>query len=552
MRRRPPTIWSSCCAAPTRRWPTRLPSRCGRSVRPHCPSCWRRPNDEAPAVRRRAVTAIGQLGPAAATSAELLLPLTSDAHAEVRAAALEALVRVAPALPATTQALLTGLRDSDASVQQAAASNLLRADAAAQDALADLVELLDAEPPTAATAAFVLGRLGSLAEPAIPPLLTRVMERHDPMAAGVLSRIGLPAVDALLQCAAQQQLEAEQVGDILGEMGPRAHARLLQELAHESAPRRAAVLLALGRSRVAEAAVVSAIGTGLEDPSVEVRAAAAAALGRLGVAAAAAQPALLRATSDSDPLVRANSLTALLAIGVPAEQILPPILAGLQDANGQVRRESADALGHLRPFPSAALEPLIAALADAEAAVRSSAASALGQSHGLGKGAVEPLVARLADEQADVRGAAILALGQIGPEAVAAVPALVQSLEQAAAADQCDILRALGGIGVGAADAAATVQQRLQSSDPLVRAAAVDALAKIMEPSEPLVMLLMRAWRIRSARCVNRQPDVWETWGPTRGLPCPCYCKVCSGPRILIWRPPRYVGSMQLRQKPFL
>ncbi len=359
-------------------------------------------------------------------------------------------------------------------MQQAAATGLLTLPEATPDAWEPLVALLDAEPDVAATAGYVLGRLGPRAESAVPVLVTRVVERKDPQSAAALSRIGPSAIPSLLQATADQRLEPSRAAVIIGNMGLQAHSALLPELASAFPERRATALLALGQFTTGARTVVAQVLPALEDPSSQVRAAAANALGQLKTAAAEAKPVLSRAaTDDRDPQVRAESLTALMAIGVPLEQLLPPVLQGLQDNSPTVRRGSAEAIGHLHPFPETAVDSLVAALDDPEATVRASAAEALAAAGSAGQAAVPRLLQALTDADSEVRRSVIRAFGGIGSEAHPAVPKLLERIAAAEAEFPQETIEALGAIGPAARSALPVLQQILADEEAIIRAASL-------------------------------------------------------------------------------
>jgi len=162
--------------------------------------------DEQEAVRAAAARALGALGPKANATTPALLAALDDPRADVRAAAALALARMelsAGAVPSLVRCLGSG----DAYVRGFAAWSLGNLGPAAQGAVPALVEALEADDtanvvaaalarigPAAAQA--VPGRIGPMAEAAVPDLRAALRDPNEAVrahAARALGRIGAAA-----------------------------------------------------------------------------------------------------------------------------------------------------------------------------------------------------------------------------------------------------------------------------------------------------------------------------------------------------------------------
>jgi HEAT repeat protein/lysophospholipase L1-like esterase len=167
---------------------------------------------------------------------------------------------------------------------------------------------------------------------------------------------------------------------------------------------------------------LDALLAAFESEDESVRAFAAWSLGRLGPDAAPAVPVLTRALRRGDP-ARAAIERALAEMGGAAAEAVPSLLAGLDAPLPQRRAGAARALGRLRGRAAPAVPALLARLEDEDARVRAEAARALGRIGGPARVAIPQLIARLSDDSARVRALAARALGHI-PGAEGARPAL--------------------------------------------------------------------------------------------------------------------------------
>jgi HEAT repeat protein len=233
------------------------------------------------------------------------------------------------------------------------------------------------------------GALGDIRDPgAVEPLVTAL--KNDEIsgvrwkAAEALSKIGAPAVDALIGALRHDDDDVRWKAAIaLGEIGdPRSIDPLLILLCDEDRFVKSHAAYAL--SMIGEPAVDPLI-CALNEGDGNLRWGAAIALGKIQNPRAI-EP-LIRALADKYENVRAESAAALAAMGKPA---LEPLLQFLKFSDGDARLEVVTALGELHDTD--AIQPLIQLLENADEEERKAIANAL---DAILVPAVKPLVARL-------------------------------------------------------------------------------------------------------------------------------------------------------------
>jgi HEAT repeat protein len=216
-----------------------------------------------------------------------LINLLKRGSAEERALAADALGRFAPHPPSATDQLRDALKDHRGTVRASAAKALGRIGPAAEEAVPDLVRIL--EPPLwdrairlisgeyaeeLAGAAEALGRIGRQAEAAFPVLL-RLLKHAD-------DTVKLAAAEALAD------LDSGRAAPILVDLVKQPESRFVRY-----AFRRA------GKE------VVSALITALDDPDPEIQERVLSAMIRLDTAPEAAAPRLLELLESKHYWVRA-------------------------------------------------------------------------------------------------------------------------------------------------------------------------------------------------------------------------------------------------------
>ncbi|HEX3414938.1 MAG TPA: HEAT repeat domain-containing protein [Stellaceae bacterium] len=144
-------------------------------------------------LRRRAVDALGRIGPAAAETVPLLTEALRDADEPVRRRAAEALGQIGPAaIPALTEAL----RDADEAVRVGAARALGKIclgkiGSAAAEVVPALTEALrDPDRDVRWRAAYSLGLIGPAADKAIPVLTEALRDADEAIRQAAAEAIG--------------------------------------------------------------------------------------------------------------------------------------------------------------------------------------------------------------------------------------------------------------------------------------------------------------------------------------------------------------------------
>lgn len=185
--------------------------------------------------------------------------------------------------------------------------------------------------------------LGISRDPAAIPALIAALtgDRYSGVrwkAAEALARIGVPAVDPLIQALGHQDEDARWKAAIaLGEIGdPRAIAPLISLFGDEDRFVQSRAAYALGQMG---SPALPALIAALEDPSPHIRSGAALALGRIGDPGALSP--LLEALHDGDESVMAAALEGLGGVG---DEAYPRIIAHLRNSSPEKRTLALQAL----------------------------------------------------------------------------------------------------------------------------------------------------------------------------------------------------------------
>ncbi len=411
-----------------------------------------------PRQRSTAALALGAMGKSAQdATAPMLAQLKTETDAAVRASLLTALPRLGAD---ATLALIEGLKDEREPIRHAAINGLLTARSAQAQIVKALTALLrDPNPASSERAAYVLGRLGETAAPAVPAIL-EIIAKQTPAPQTYLDalvQIGEPAVTPMLV-----SFEKTDPASLTREHWV---VKCLQQMG------------GLGAGQVAR---------NLTHPSPSVRLLAARALVELGPDAESATPALLRALDDENLHVRAVALTALVAVHTPFAQLEPHLNAAFKNPSPAIRAAAVEAAVRLGSEGKEFHEKVIAALKDPDETVRKAAISQLGPDFAE---AVPQLVTMLDDPTR--RAAASEALGRIGAAAKPAVPRLVAVLANGTNDDRRRVLQALSHIGPAASEALPALGTARKDSDPAVRIAAYEATAAIETKKQDRVAALI-------------------------------------------------------------
>lgn len=377
--------------------------------------------------------------------------------ADACAACVTALADMGPAAASATPVLARLLRHERPTVREAAATALAAIGPDARAAVAELVRTLaDRERLVAAASASALAAIGPDARAAVGPLAA-ALSAPDTMLRGTAARalgdIGPDAAEAAgsLAAALATEKDADVVRALLdacGEIGPGA--------------------------REAVPAVVGQLAAG----AAETREAAAYALAAIGpVAAATAAGPLERLLADKEPAVRLAAADGLVGVGRTGPPVRRVIAEALASGDADLRAAAAEVAADLGPAATF-LVATLAALAtdDKDVDVRVAAVTALAE---VGAAGAAALGRALADPDADVRHAAAYALGD-NPEAAATlVGQLVKALGDESVPVQLEAASALAGLGKGAAAARPALEKLAAVDDDVVADVAKQALAAI-------------------------------------------------------------------------
>jgi len=333
--------------------------------------------------------------------------------------------------------------------------------------------LADDSAAVRAQAAQALGRIGAAGNAVAPDLI------------GLLKD-----VDETVRCEA-----AEALGKV-GEAGAAVNA-LVELLQDASPPVKASAARALGALKAAAAPALNALVPLLQDREETVRTAAAEAIGQLGHLNGKATDTLIQGLASRDNVVRAQTAEALGTIGTPAQDAAPALVAALTDRNDVVRAKAVEALGKIgEAAADVAVPSLVRALRDQDNWVSALAADALGLMGESADEAIPALIRSLRHINPQVRANAAESLGKMGAAASAARSELETVCRDEDGGVRSQAVRALGAFGRPTQAAAQAVQDRLflaglQDTDPLVRAAAVEAVGQLGNSNEEVMNGLM-------------------------------------------------------------
>ncbi len=324
-------------------------------------------------------------------------------------------------------------------------------------------------------------RLAALGPVALDPLLhllraergTMLEIRRAGLAAQALGRMGdVRAVPVMLEALRDQRESYAPVravvAGVLGQLKAEGAATIYERaLLHHSGDDWQADAALLGTVRLET--IVEALVGALSDPVAEVRVAAAGAC--IDLCLEDAPPALLFAGTSG------------AAAGLPADeqqsarlvlrQAVEPLIAALKDTDAAVRCAAVTALGWIAD--PRAVKPVIRCLQDADESCRCAAVRALGLLRS--PAALKPLARAVADPSSEVRRQAAEALGALGDPVAAdllldVMHDAAEPLEVRAAA-----ARALGHLRIP--QVLPPLQALLKSPEPLLRAAAIEALGRL-------------------------------------------------------------------------
>jgi HEAT repeat protein len=320
--------------------------------------------------------------------------------------------------------LLKRLQDADANVRVAAV-NVAAADrevlSRMEQSLIDLLTIADEGP--ARQAAFLLQRLGPRA---VNPLLNALRDEHsriEPIAEA-LALIGQPATERLQAALADPEPRIRQGAALaLGQirpLPPGTVARLAAGLKDENQSVQAAFLTSIrGLGARAQEAVPAVRGI-LKHPSPEIRMQVVDILFEAAPRDAALLSELGSLLDDPDLLVQRHAIDTLRATGPFAQSVMPRVIEKLSSEDREVRLAAADFIRSYGRASAEAVPHLIEQLDQPDEAWRIKILTTLGGLGSTAQAAV-PRLAELAEvDSAALRLAAVEALGnlQLSPEEI--------------------------------------------------------------------------------------------------------------------------------------
>jgi HEAT repeat protein len=325
------------------------------------------------AAQEEAATSLRRLGPKVAAAVPALIAALNDRTQAVRHYAANCLRHIGPQAKAAIPSLarLLGNKEESESVRSEAA---LALGWIGPDALEALVEALRPGQDVVARgwAANAIGKMGPMAQPAMPQLVAAPAEEDDRIwydAGESLIAIGSAAVLPLRRAIESDnpRLRGHAGRTLLKlEPGNRPAIRaMIKDLKHSvSAVRGDAVLALEFAGRDAAMETISPLAEALVDEDAFVREVAARNLSDFGPQARTALPSLIKAMGDPASEVRFYAAEALGNVGVGSEVVVDALTRGIDDEE-DVRIMVVRALGRIGPAAASSVPKLKAILGEA-------------------------------------------------------------------------------------------------------------------------------------------------------------------------------------------
>jgi HEAT repeat protein len=223
-------------------------------------------------------------------------------------------------------------------------------------------------------AAQSLGKLGSIAAPAVPELIKAMELEEDQfvVAESIFKTLATIQPD-ILPIAVDNS--ATPLQDLLADKNN--IPILAKSLTAEAWEKRALAAIILARYGSSAIESVPALMAVVHDPNPHVRSAVVSALGQLGGNIDAVVPALIQAQSDETAEVRQSANRIFRYDRSKAQTVVPALIQALADPDNTVRLTAIQSLQWLGRDASLAIPPLINTLKDPDVGIRQAAASAL-------------------------------------------------------------------------------------------------------------------------------------------------------------------------------
>ncbi len=283
-------------------------------------------------------------------------------------------------------------------------------------------------------------------------------------------------------------------------------AQLLSQLDGDKSSKLKA-LLALSKYGPLAANALPALTKLLRDPDVYVQAHAAAAMLTIDPERVDATTLLLKMLKNKDANIREEAAVATGQAGAAALPIVRELIITLQgDISPRVRDRAAWAMGQMGPAAKDAVPTLIEALKKThplqdyrgrgvdgmDDTIYKTCIMSLGEIRTAK--ACETLAAVLNDQSKPaLQNEALKALTSMGEAAVVVVPSLVPQMEAASPTRKLSLIKIFKTIGPPAAAALPPLNECMQSKDPGLRRAALDAILSIEGNEKNKQVLLAQA-----------------------------------------------------------
>ncbi len=382
-------------------------------------------------LRLNAAVALGKVGKAAVPALTIALTVND---ADVRYYALSALGWVGADGRAATKAVIDCLADKNEGVRRKAAYALGKFAAEPDDTVAALVKLLG--DPNGDVRLAVGDALAKFGAKAVPTLLRALDDKDIAVRVGAIRALGGMGPDA--KEAVPQLGRALLVNDFkefnksgvsaaaaeaLAKIGKAGLRALNAGVKSQHADVRRLAVEALGK---AGADAVPLLVDALGDANVDVRRRAAEVLGPMRVSDKMVVLGLAYALKDSDSLVRFHAVRGLLALGAGAKPATPQLLDGLKSSDPGVQSYALRCLLNVKPDTPEVFKKLRQLAQDDDASARGYALMLLTP---YGAEAMPLFLAGLKDGNAGVRRAAVNALRRHPGDLREALPLLLPLLK---------------------------------------------------------------------------------------------------------------------------
>ncbi|HEY7428361.1 MAG TPA: HEAT repeat domain-containing protein [Gemmataceae bacterium] len=459
---------------------------------------------------------LGQLGPAAASGAPVVVALINDADPTVRGQAAMTLQRFGAAAVPT---ILTLFDDADPRVRRDAchALGLLGLlNPPAKDAVSKLTALLkDADAEVRQEALTTLGRQGSFAQAATPAILELTHDKNIALRAASLKALREVFADAkLARPVALEALKDDnalircRAVSLLWRVEPKhpdIQPHILELLKQPVG--RTELLDLLAAMGPAAADAVPRLTKLLSEPDLNLRRRVIFVLGRMEAAARPAVPALLEQLQSVDPPTRQAVVTALQAIGDDSEQVVPAVLkVAKQDMT--MRMMCLPLLANYGAKAGAAVPWLVEELRRPPSYYTSDIAETL---HKIdperARKEAPPILRAMLKPANPWRLRAAMTLRRLEPDSEEALKTLIDCVNNTNGNARQEACRLLGTLGKSARDAAPALRGVLRDAAISNRVVAAAALWKITGETETTVPVLLQAmkpapdnyWRYQAA-----------------------------------------------------